>query len=672
MIKVAKKKGFTLIELIVTIILLGIVGMIVIYNMTSVSRTSKETEYERFIAAVKSAASVYADLNPDAFNDLYVNRAFLYITAGDLISAGLLDDELTNPYTEEFIGHDELIKANLDSESGAIVFEYPVENEEDETFLVAISDYVVWGEPYDCMQGAGTYRLALSEEDGSLVMLDNPDTIEQYDFSCSMPSGFDPEKSGNYDVQYSWITSSGTRKTATRTLRVLAKVQPSFRTNYDYTPGEWYTPSYNVDTKTWTYLTYTPYIEGADQANTTFRITKQSNDPVGPRQNVTDGYISEYYTYPVDDGDKTYYLETVVQGHYREDYSYTAEGSMVIRSKLIIPPSFITGSSTTWATDREYSISDTYSPVGVVEYEYRLSNDPNGLSNDLDVEENNVFDRTVGVTMKDIEIITDSCTNDRREYKYIYFRAINEDGFVGDWTAYNNAFLTNQLDKLIQADSTNCSSCGTCCLSQGNDSCYYCDNSKYLSFGGLKFVILERDSSGGVLAAYEGVGANRVTPTSLVSDTWSIQTCDGLFSKNYSYTSPVLQVIIDEGQKFLSRLPDNYSQFIEYRTWSAGYSAYVGNISSAEFNKYGAALSDSNPYWTTTTYSSGFEIHVDTPFAHGDHTTRYNTYFYAVHNNSLSTAYAGSNAYVKPILKFKTLYVCGGDGAPGSPYIIAT
>ena len=132
-------------------------------------------------------------------------------------------------------------------------------------------------------------------------------------------------------------------KTATRTLRVLAKVQPSFRTNYDYTPGEWYTPSYNVDTKTWTYLTYTPYIEGADQANTTFRITKQSNDPVGPRQNVTDGYISEYYTYPVDDGDKEHRLyrrtnifETVVQGHYREDYSYTAEGSMVTRDLVLV------------------------------------------------------------------------------------------------------------------------------------------------------------------------------------------------------------------------------------------------------------------------------------------------------------------------------------------------
>ena len=66
-----RKLGFTLVELLVTIILLGVVGAIVIYNMTIVTSTSKEAEYERFVSAVKSAASVYADENPDVFKSLY-------------------------------------------------------------------------------------------------------------------------------------------------------------------------------------------------------------------------------------------------------------------------------------------------------------------------------------------------------------------------------------------------------------------------------------------------------------------------------------------------------------------------------------------------------------------------------------------------------------------------
>ncbi len=676
------KKGFTLVELIVVIVLLAIVGTIVIYNMTGVSKNSRETDYARFVAAVKSAAAAYADLNPDTFDDLYVDKAYIYIEVGDLIHAGLLSEDLKNPYTEEVIGQQELVKANLDSNSGAVTFEYPVENQEDETFLVALSDYVVWGEPYDCMTGAGSYNLALSEEDGSLVMLDNQETREKYNFECSMPSDFNPQVAGNYDVTYSWVTSSGTRKSTTRTLRVLAKVRPSFKTNYEYYEGDWFTPTYHEDTKKWDFLTYTPYVEGADLETTTFKITKQANDPLGNEKCVSGDeklsldncpYINKYLEYPADDGDKTYRIETVVKGHYDANYSYVAEGEMNIKSKLIIPKSFIEGTSDVWSTNKEFSISDTYSPVGVVQYEYRLSNDDKGLDNSLPVEQNNVFDRKVGVTLKDVQILGNGeCTFNKLEYKYIYFRAINEDGYVGDWTLANDAYLTNQLDQLIQSNSNNCSSCGTCCLTTSAGECYYCDKTKYLVWGGLKFNILEKEKDGSIVGAYESVSQNRVTPTDLTPGHWEIQTCDGLFSANYTYSSPVLMRIVNEAQEFLKRLPNNYTNYLVFNTWSAGPTAYVGNVSEAEFNKYKAALYDTKPFWTTTTFSQGFTVYVTTPYNHGNYTTKYNTYFYAAENGAISTRYAGTSAYVKPILKFKTLYVCSGDGSKDHPYVVAS
>ena len=52
--KTSMKKGFTLVELLITIVLLGIIGGIVIYNMTNISRDTKENDYERFIAEIKS------------------------------------------------------------------------------------------------------------------------------------------------------------------------------------------------------------------------------------------------------------------------------------------------------------------------------------------------------------------------------------------------------------------------------------------------------------------------------------------------------------------------------------------------------------------------------------------------------------------------------------------
>lgn len=53
--KKSAKMGFTLVELLVTIILLGVIGAIVVYNMMNVSTNSKEAEYDKFIAKVKSS-----------------------------------------------------------------------------------------------------------------------------------------------------------------------------------------------------------------------------------------------------------------------------------------------------------------------------------------------------------------------------------------------------------------------------------------------------------------------------------------------------------------------------------------------------------------------------------------------------------------------------------------
>lgn len=217
-----KRRGFTLIELLATIVLLGCVVVIVIYNMTSVSNTSKEIEYERYVAAIKSAAENYVKNKPEEFKDLYVNRSYVYLTIEDLLRSGNLNEDLINPYTDEKIVYEDKIKAYLSHETGNIILEYPVEKQE-EMFLVAIADYVLLGEEYDCMQGAGSYQLSLSDKDGNLILLGNQKIVDKYNFQCSLPSNFDSKQVGTYEVNYTWITESGSKKSATRLLRVLPK-----------------------------------------------------------------------------------------------------------------------------------------------------------------------------------------------------------------------------------------------------------------------------------------------------------------------------------------------------------------------------------------------------------------------------------------------------------------
>ena len=683
-----RKNGFTLVEVIVTIILLVVIGTVVIFSVTNIGSANKDKEYEDLVAMVKSAATVYADSNPDTFNSLFVNKAFVYITLGDLIDDGLLDENLKNPYTEKKIGRDEKVKGNLDTETGALTFEYPVENIEKETFMVALSDYIVWGEPYDCMTGAGSYLLALSDEEGNLIMMDNEATIKKYNFTCELPKSFEDfydkngnylgkytSTPGNYDVVYSWVTESGTAKKSTRTLKVLAKVNPTFKTNYEYDFDKkgWFEPTYNETTKKWNYLTITPSISGGDEGNTEFRIYKQSNSPAGSKVEVTNGWTTELNEYVVDDGDKTYSIETIVYGHHYKNYSYTASGKVVIKQELLIPSSFITGGSDKWSYEKEFAISDTYSPVGVDYYEYALVNEAKGLSKNLKVEKTHTFNRTQGITAKFISVVNNKCISELQEYSYIYFRAINKDGYVGKWSGVTTANLTNHLSTLIYEDSKGVTSCASGCVEQNNGSCYYCTPLRYVSFGGKRFILLDRDKNGNILATYDGVSNNLVTPTAYKNDTWSIITCDGTFSKNYKYSSPVLQNIIDEGNNFLDALPDRYDKFLNYKAWESGYSSYVGTVTQNIFKKYDKALLEDKTYWTTDTYSEGFTIYVDTPYAHGNSTTKYNTYFYAYNNGTLTKEYAGSSAYVKPLVEFNDrVYVCGGKGTSASPYVIAT
>ncbi len=65
--------------------------------------------------------------------------------------------------------------------------------------MVAINDYVVWGEPYDCMQGLGSYRLALSDEEGNLIT-DTNTLKNDYHLACSMPNDF--EKQVTIDIKH--------------------------------------------------------------------------------------------------------------------------------------------------------------------------------------------------------------------------------------------------------------------------------------------------------------------------------------------------------------------------------------------------------------------------------------------------------------------------------------
>lgn len=717
------KKGFTLVELLVTIVLLGVVATVIIFNVTNVSKNSKKTEYERFIASIKSSASLYADMNPEAFQDLYINKSFIYITVGDLINSGLVDEKIKNPYTGENAGKDELIKVSLDTTSEALTFEYPIDKKNDtkqEVFMSAINDYIVWGEPYNCMQGIGSYKLALSDEEGNLIT-DVNKLQNDYHLACSMPTDFTKESdgrfstttSGTYDITYTWITESGIKKSYIRKLKVNPKVKPTFKTYFkgeeiytdfeDLTKGkDIITPEYNSAENKWYYLTYKPYVEGADAETVKFNLKAQAINPevkspiyvVGGENNLVQ--LDDTTTYDAYDGEVQYTLYTIVSGHYDKNYTYDAEGKANMRQELVLPEDYIyeldgtnahvlNADNQLWTTDKTFRIQDKiganntpiYSKFGIKSFEYRLVEDTQEPSKEDSIVDNYMFGKITDNESNrnvDIRLPMDACGKNMRR-TYIYFRAINNNGYVGKWTKIYG-YLTNQVDLLLLTNSkiggtnnSTCTDCNSCCKTSGDENCYYCNQKTFIKIKNHTFVILERNKDGYIKAALNEVSRKCVAGSVRQHKTWGIQTCDGYFTGTYEQVTATQSVIIGQSEEILKDIPAEYLKDFKVE----GTSVNIGAPTLSDYEKYRQALSTINAsvgVWTLTKYTTTGYSTVSNPYNHGNSTSYTNSYYYVKKGAQTNNSYYGACNHVIPIIYLKPIYSCSGNGSKENPYII--
>ncbi len=148
-----KSRGFTLIEIIVTIGILSVLSAIIILNVNNNLKKSNDENYQTFVDKVKSAANVFIAANPVVEKYAKMDKYYI-ITVDDLEAAGLISTstlidpesqkalkylEENNPKRYIKVYDDE--KVNNDK-SNATLIEYPVNNMNE--FQVYIS-YVMNG-----------------------------------------------------------------------------------------------------------------------------------------------------------------------------------------------------------------------------------------------------------------------------------------------------------------------------------------------------------------------------------------------------------------------------------------------------------------------------------------------------------------------------------------------
>ena len=171
------KKGFTLVEILVSIGLLALLGSVIAISLNRVFKDNNKKHYNEYVEKIKSSAMLFVNNTVDIINDLNDN-SFKIITIGDLIDNGYVNDTLVNPNTDEKVGKEEKIQVSYDSDHELIVT-YPYNNTETEAYLYTLNYSVMYGDTTDnlCYVGLNTRSLQLINPDGTPVKDNNSNKI---------------------------------------------------------------------------------------------------------------------------------------------------------------------------------------------------------------------------------------------------------------------------------------------------------------------------------------------------------------------------------------------------------------------------------------------------------------------------------------------------------------
>ena len=704
------RKGYTLVELLVTILLLGLLGGVIIFNVNSISNKNKKNEYKRYIETIISAAKVYSNVNTVAFSELYDNKAFIYIELGDLVKEGLLDEELKNPYTKEVIDEKDKVKANLDS-SGVLTFTYPIDKNEKEVFLVALDDYVINGETYDCLTGLNTYQLTLANEDGSYIDM-NSENIAKYDFKCNMPGSIGNFTiAGKYDIEYTWLTESGTKKSGKRKLTVLPLASPDFEVkdskNKTYTNkktvGEdsiYYIKPTTEDCTTFNKLKILPTLNGSATDSVEFTVKKR-HDETAEWSTVT--YNNDYIQ--VDDGITEYEVSTNIVGHHKPEITYSVSKTIKIEQDITLDSCGITTDTDKYDLSKEVKLNKLAISSNNTSNQYEWLIVPSTIS---EVSNNLTVDTTHLVnTFEDNKLIINadasvsSCLKTITNYDKMYMRVVTPDGYKSSWDEVieSDLKITNDLYKIIgTAECTNAGeNVNKLTDSLGTIQCFYNQKKEYIKYGDKNYVILGLKNTDGVIAILDDpVGENTVL-TEDAEDTWDNES-DPVISTPYTYKKVKLDNLDTVIDDFVSTLPTNYTESLynttwtykvgeysfnvpavadDFTTWISYYEQltsneykekYAGILTAGEARVFNEAITSDNTFFLGTTYLNDREI----TNTENETTTIKDNMFLKFKDGDVIKETDEDKAWVKPVIIFKDINICEGKGTGDDPYIITT
>ena len=251
------KKGFTLVEVIVSLALLSLIGVAVGISLNKIFKDQNVKNYDEYVEKIKSSALLYANNTVDIINKLNSNYSYTVVTIKELVDKGYINKNLTNPETKEKINQDDSVRIYY-NEDYEMLIEYPY-TEKDEIYLYTMNYSIKYKSDeqdlcYKGLDGPTLQLVKVNTNDAGnkyeVISLksDNPETKKIMAYMedgslCYDPttnkSKIDTSKIGTYKIRYEYtidgtdVRTSSNKKIAERTITVKpSKPVVTFKIDY--------------------------------------------------------------------------------------------------------------------------------------------------------------------------------------------------------------------------------------------------------------------------------------------------------------------------------------------------------------------------------------------------------------------------------------------------------
>lgn len=94
------KKGFTLVELLAVLVILGVITLVAVPNIMKTNENSRQKEIDEYKKTIENAAEIYVETHPNNQGVIgLVNGEELCVEKDAILEYGLLNKNLRNPQT---------------------------------------------------------------------------------------------------------------------------------------------------------------------------------------------------------------------------------------------------------------------------------------------------------------------------------------------------------------------------------------------------------------------------------------------------------------------------------------------------------------------------------------------------------------------------------------------